>query len=46
VTQPLEATVRHEWMESLMLTYVTVDRPYRVLEVGTVEYYMTVGYKV
>jgi hypothetical protein len=46
VTQPPEAAVRHDWMERIMPNDVTVDRPGRVLVIGTVEYYMTVGHKV
>jgi hypothetical protein len=46
VTQPPEATVRYEWMERLMHRDVTVDRPDRVLVIGTIEDYMTVGHKV
>jgi hypothetical protein len=46
VTHTPEATVRYEWMERLMPRDMTVDRPDRVLVIGTVEYYMTVGHKV
>jgi hypothetical protein len=46
VTQPPEATVRYEWMERLMPRDVTVDRPDRVLVIGTVEDYTTVGHQV
>jgi hypothetical protein len=37
VTQPPEATVRYEWMERLMPRNMAVDRPDRVLVIGTVE---------
>jgi hypothetical protein len=43
-TQPPEATVRYEWMERLMPRDVTVDIPDRVLVIGIVEDYMTVGH--
>jgi hypothetical protein len=46
VEQPPEATVRHEWMERLMPRDVTVDRPDRVLVIGTVEDHMTIEHKV
>jgi hypothetical protein len=46
ITQPPEATVRHEWMERIMPRGVMVDRPDRVLVIGTVEDYTTVGHKV
>jgi hypothetical protein len=46
VAQPPEDTVGHEWMDSLMPRDVTVDRPDRVLVIGTVEDYMTVRHKV
>jgi hypothetical protein len=46
VNQPPEATVRYELMERIMPGDVTVDIPDRVLVIGTVKYYMTVGHKV
>jgi hypothetical protein len=46
VTQPPEATVRHEWMERLMPRGMTVERPDRVLLIRTVKDYMTVGHKL
>jgi hypothetical protein len=46
VTQPPESTVRHEWMERLMPRDVTLDRPDRVIVIGTIEDYMTFGHKV
>jgi hypothetical protein len=46
VTQPPEATVRYEWMERLMPRDVTVNRLEKVLVIGTVEDYTTVGHKV
>jgi hypothetical protein len=46
VTQPPEATVRHDWTERLVPRNMAVDRPDRVLVVGTVEDYMTVEHKV
>jgi hypothetical protein len=46
VTQPPEATVTYEWMDRIMPRDMTVDRPGRVLVIGTVEHYMTVGHKV
>jgi hypothetical protein len=46
VTHPPEATVRYECMERLMPRDVTVDRPYRVLVIGTMEDYAIVGHKV
>jgi hypothetical protein len=46
MTQPPKATVRYEWIERLMTRDVKVNRPDRVLVVGTVEDYMTVGHKV
>jgi hypothetical protein len=46
VNQPRAATLRYEWMEHLMPRNMVVDRPDRVLVVGTVEYYMTVKHKV
>jgi hypothetical protein len=45
VTQPPEATVRHEWMELLMPRDVMIDRLDRFLVIGT-EDYTTVGHKV
>jgi hypothetical protein len=36
VTQPPEITVRYEWMEHLMPRNMAVDRPDRVLVIGTV----------
>jgi hypothetical protein len=46
VTQPPEATVRYEWMERLMPRNMAVDRPYRVLVIGTVEDHVTIKHKV
>jgi hypothetical protein len=46
VTQPPEVTVRYEGMERPMPRNIAVDRPDRVLVIGTVEDYMTVGHKV
>jgi hypothetical protein len=46
VTHPPEATLRYEWMECLMPRDVTVDIPDRVIVIGTVKDYMTVGHKV
>jgi hypothetical protein len=46
VTQPPEATVRYEWMERRMPMNMAVDRPDRVLVIGTVEDYMTVRHKL
>jgi hypothetical protein len=46
VTQPPEATVRYEWMEHLIPRHMAVDRPDRVLVIGTVEDYTTVKHKV
>jgi hypothetical protein len=46
VTQPPKATLRYEWMEHLVPRTMFVDRPERVLAVGTVEDYMTVEHKV
>jgi hypothetical protein len=46
MTQPPEATVRYEWMERLMPRNMVVNRPERVLVIGTVEDYTTIGHKV
>jgi hypothetical protein len=46
MTQTPKATVRYEWMERIMPMNIKVDRPDRVLVIGTVEDYMTVGHKV
>jgi hypothetical protein len=46
VTQPPETTVRYEWMKRLMPRNMAVDRPDRVLVIGTIEDYMTVEHKV
>jgi hypothetical protein len=46
VTHPPEATVRYEWMECLIPRKMAVDRPDRVLVIGTVEDYTTVKHKV
>jgi hypothetical protein len=45
VTQSPEATLRYEWMEHLMPRNMGMDRPERVLLVGTIEDYMTVKHK-
>jgi hypothetical protein len=46
VTHPPKATVRYEWMESLMSSDMAVDRLDRVLVIGTVEYYMTIEHQL
>jgi hypothetical protein len=46
VTQPPEYTLRHEWMERIMPRDATAGRTDRVLLIGTVEDYMTVGHKL
>jgi hypothetical protein len=46
VTQSPESTVRYEWMKRLMPRNMTVDRPDRILVIGTEEDYMTVGQKL
>jgi hypothetical protein len=46
VTQPPEATMGYEWMERLMPRSMAVERPHRVLVIGTVEDYMTIEHKV
>jgi hypothetical protein len=38
--------VRYEWMERIMPRNLMVDRPDRVLVIGTIEDNMTVGHKV
>jgi hypothetical protein len=46
VTQSPEAIVRCDWTDRLMSGDVTACRPDRVLVIGTVEDYTTVGNKV
>jgi hypothetical protein len=46
MTQTPEATVRYEWMECLMPRNLTVDRPYMVHVICTVEDYTTIKQKV
>jgi hypothetical protein len=46
VTQPPEVIVSYEWMEHLVPRNMVVDRPDRVIVIGTVEDYMTVEHKV
>jgi hypothetical protein len=46
VTQSPEAIVRYDWTDRPMPGDVTACRPDRVLVIGTVEDYTTVGNKV
>jgi hypothetical protein len=46
VTHTPESTVRYEWMERLIPRNMAVDRPDRVLVIGTVEDNMSVEHKV